>query len=392
MRAGPRRADRPRTGADEPVTRRNYIVHLVAEMVDTARRVPLQKCADRRGRAQRMQEFDPGVRKGHEHEADAVLGLVLDRAYLGAERRAPGLGGGAEIGDRDGDMVQASDHPQGSSRGRLWPAIGARTRDAVPQGLGPTLVLNPNRLVWRKCIPFVRSAAMPGPDPFPIRLPTPFGALLPLAGITLLAVEDSRFASEALRLLCLRSGARLKRTDSIAGAWRHLGVYRPDVALVDLGLPDGSGTELIARLVEPDAHWAGVTLATSGDPAGEAAALAAGAAGFVHKPLERLADFTGAILRHLVRPAAPVETRSATIAPDRQALRDDLHHAALLVRDGSPAPYVSAFVQSLARTSGDRALETLARNTVAMGAPGMSRLHNALTERLERMPQPFAAP
>ncbi|NQZ71900.1 MAG: response regulator, partial [Dinoroseobacter sp.] len=40
----------------------------------------------------------------------------------------------------------------------------------------------------------------------------------PLLGLRLLLVEDSRFAAEAVRLMCLKSGARLRRADSIATA------------------------------------------------------------------------------------------------------------------------------------------------------------------------------
>ena len=44
----------------------------------------------------------------------------------------------------------------------------------------------------------------------------------PLFGLTVLVVEDSKFACEAIRLLSLRSGARIRRADCLQSAQCHL--------------------------------------------------------------------------------------------------------------------------------------------------------------------------
>jgi len=86
----------------------------------------------------------------------------------------------------------------------------------------------------------------------------------PLLGLTVLVVEDSRFSCDAMRLLCLRSGARIRRADCLRSARRHLQVYRPAVLIVDLGLPDGSGAELIDDMNRTTPR-VDVILGTSGD-------------------------------------------------------------------------------------------------------------------------------
>ena len=65
-----------------------------------------------------------------------------------------------------------------------------------------------------------------------------------LFAVTILLVEDSRSASEAIRLFAAESGARVRRADSLHAASRHLAIYRPNVVMVDLGLPDGDGMAL----------------------------------------------------------------------------------------------------------------------------------------------------
>ena len=201
----------------------------------------------------------------------------------------------------------------------------------------------------------------------------------PLLGTTVLIVEDSRFASEAVRLLCLRSGARIRRADCLASAERHLGTYRPEVAIVDLGLPDGSGLALIGTLAQAAAR-PDVILATSGldRSEAEAASQAAGADGFLAKPIEGLAAFQEAILAHLPpdrRPRGLRELSGDTVHPDRLALDEDLAQAErMLLEDGVPPVFVARFLQGLARTGHDVDLLAQARSLV----PGQPDIRDRL--------------
>ncbi|PWK60708.1 response regulator [Roseicyclus mahoneyensis] len=214
----------------------------------------------------------------------------------------------------------------------------------------------------------------------------------PLLGLTILVVEDSRFASEAMRLLCLRSGARIRRADCIASAERHLNVYRPSVAIVDLGLPDGSGHDLIARIhaMRPRVP---ILLGTSGadrDTA-EAEARAAGADGFLPKPVEALALFQAAILEHMpeaMRPRLPRLVEPGAVTPDLIAYREDLTHAMeLLALDDPPVGYLRRFLLGVARTARDDGLEDCANGmTPALDQDGRSTLRHALSSRIQGLP------
>lgn len=187
----------------------------------------------------------------------------------------------------------------------------------------------------------------------------------PLAGLTVLVVEDSRFASEAVRLLCLRSGARIRRADCLRTAARHLQTYRPAVVIVDMGLPDGNGADLIAQMarVQPRVP---VVLGMSGDPMNEDAALAAGADGFLPKPVESLASFQHAILSVLPNAARPGGLRlvgAEMVRPDAGALRDDLAHVAEVLsaaEDARAIDYIARFLAGVARSAHDQPLEDAA--------------------------------
>lgn len=184
----------------------------------------------------------------------------------------------------------------------------------------------------------------------------------PFLGLTVLVVEDSRYASEAVRLMCLRSGARIRRADCIGAAERHLHVYRPSIAIVDLGLPDGSGADLIARMdaMRPRVP---VLLGTSGADRATARSevMKAGGDGFLAKPIESLAQFQNTIMSHLpadicARMPRPVDF--GTVEPDPIAFREDLTHAiAILALEEPPIGYLRRFLLGVARSARDTALE-----------------------------------
>jgi CheY-like chemotaxis protein len=251
---------------------------------------------------------------------------------------------------------------------------------------------------------------LPDPLPRPLSPPHPvplidgsgpphgFDHHLPFSGVTVLLVEDSRYAADAIRLLCHKSGARLRRAETLASARRHLRCYRPDVIIVDLGLPDGCGEYLLRELALISGRSI-LLLATSGDPGARAGALAAGAQGFLEKPITSLAGFQLALSP--VRDAGgwarggeslpgcglvldgAAKASAALPAPDPLALQDDLRHAASLAHalpDVRTCDYLRGFIAGLARTARDPDLVEAAR--LADDPASLVRLADLLTHRL----------
>ncbi|RWR29398.1 response regulator [Sinirhodobacter populi] len=202
----------------------------------------------------------------------------------------------------------------------------------------------------------------------------------PLLGLTVLVVEDSRFASEALRLMTQRSGARMRRADCLRAAQRHLQTYRPGAVIVDMGLPDGDGADLI-RAIRGANGQAPVVLGLSGDPSRREEAMEAGADGFLAKPLESLVRFQQALLAAMptaVRPPPRLLPEEA-LNPDPIALRDDLNEAARLLAlrpDAAATGYLSQFLSGVARLSRDEPLEHAAQ-ALREGLPNPAALTHA---------------
>lgn len=196
-------------------------------------------------------------------------------------------------------------------------------------------------------------------------------------GGTLLLVEDSRLTADTVRLLFRNAGGRLRRADCLRSARRHMALYTPDAAIVDLGLPDGSGLDLIDEMARRRPRT-GLIVATSGDPEMEDDAFLAGADRFLPKPFGNGAAFCQML--------APVffglrDTASTGTGPTQAALRDDLYLALdLLNGTGARSAYAGQFIAQLACMTGDFALER------AVQADDRAQIVALLRDRLRALP------
>jgi len=159
-------------------------------------------------------------------------------------------------------------------------------------------------------------------------------------------VEDEPANQELVRAIIesssvpLLKGAEVVFADSLASARRALASPGIDVVLLDIGLPDGDGLELVKEL-GTGARPRVIVVSGSVFPVERRAALSTGADEFVAKPIEGDA---------LVRSISEVmQRRTLLVVEDYADLRDMLYEAlmtsgfrVLEAEDGSSALKVAA--------------------------------------------------
>ncbi len=213
-----------------------------------------------------------------------------------------------------------------------------------------------------------------------------------LTGVTIILVEDSRCASEALRLMAVSSGARLRRADTLESAHRHLKIYRPNAVIVDIGLPDGDGLTLIREITETVKPCPGLIATSGGDRRDwEDSARFAGAGAILPKPIDGLETFQDAVLAVLPdgeeRREGWLPRKGEVAALSDAAKQDDLRHGrellsrAIATADLGEVAYCGQFLASVADMSGDGELHAYAEK-LCKGNSGAAMLA-LLDQRLD---------
>jgi two-component system response regulator NreC len=110
----------------------------------------------------------------------------------------------------------------------------------------------------------------------------------------------------------------LAETCDLASSIGHLAAQQPDVLVLDLNLPDGTGVEAIGLLRERQPQTEIVVLTAEERPAVAQRALSAGACGYVTK------DHADTELARAIRAAARGEQ---FVSPQVAALLEELHQA-----------------------------------------------------------------
>jgi DNA-binding NarL/FixJ family response regulator len=199
---------------------------------------------------------------------------------------------------------------------------------------------------------------------------------LPESGIDLsptLIVEDNGPMQQRLRRLLtdlMGTDAQITAVDSIAAAKAQLGENATGMALIDIGLPDGNGIDLIAWLHVHRPQVTTVVISAWGHEDTVLAALRAGAIGYLLKEREDIE--LSLALQSIRRGGAPIDPAIA-----RGIL-------ALLQLPAEPAATAASGTEAVATPSSEHALSDRESEILKLVARGYSNRDIAKLTTLSR--------
>lgn len=143
-------------------------------------------------------------------------------------------------------------------------------------------------------------------------------------GALVLVVDDEPAILRAVRTNLARHGFRVETAESGGEALESYARLRPDLILLDLGLPDTDGMEVIQSVRSRDSTPI-IVLSVRGAESDKVAALDLGADDFLSKPfgVDELLARVRVALRHAVRPSsgAAAQFRTGDLEVDLELRR-----------------------------------------------------------------------
>lgn len=151
----------------------------------------------------------------------------------------------------------------------------------------------------------------------------------------ILVVEDEQPIRRFLRATLEGQGYRVREAATASEGMLQARSHRPDLILLDLGLPDADGLE-VTKTIRAESDTPIVVLSARGQEHDKVAALDAGADDYLTKPfgVNELAARIRVALRHSARPStstSPVYEATA----DGRTLRVDLENRTVAITDDS---------------------------------------------------------
>ena len=162
------------------------------------------------------------------------------------------------------------------------------------------------------------------------------------------------------------------KATTLAEALEGIETNRPDVVLLDLGLPDSDGTATVDAIVQRFHPMAVVVLTGLDSDRAAAEALRAGAQDFLDK-----SDASPAVLARTVQYARERAHYSATIAQQQRELAEFAHHAAHDLQ--APLRSMSVFAEMLQEDLGGR-LSTEERDSLRHIVDGAARMRTLVSD------------
>ncbi|PWS35668.1 sigma-54-dependent Fis family transcriptional regulator [Falsiroseomonas bella] len=104
-------------------------------------------------------------------------------------------------------------------------------------------------------------------------------------GHGILLVEDEATLARNVQRYLERDGFELRIAATMRAGWRDFEEFRPDVVLLDLNLPDGSGLDLLARIRAADRQAKVIILTGHGSVQTAVEAMKSGAWDYLAKPI-----------------------------------------------------------------------------------------------------------